>query len=137
MNDAWNMFRPVSSLNRRHGRRSGAHSATPLLVETPLIDMVELPEGVCLYCNIPGTSPDGISLTVEGEFLYLRAEAGYEPIRGKIHALEFSDTFYEGRILLPPVDASRIEASLANGLLRVFMPFQARKKAVRIPVAAG
>lgn len=118
MNDSWNIL-------------------TPLLSMPPLIDMMEMPEGVRLYCNLPGITADEVSLTVEGEFLYVRAEARFPPIRGKIHALEFSDTLYEGRILLPAGDIGRMEASLSNGVLRIFIPFPSRKEAIRIPVTAG
>lgn len=106
----------------------------PLLTSIPLMDLVELPDGICLYCNLPGTTPDDVSVTVDGEFLHVRAESFPPPIRGKIHALEFSDIVYEGKVRLPAVDAGGLEASLANGLLRVFMPFPPKTPGVRIPV---
>ena len=106
----------------------------PLLTMPPLMDMVELPEGICVYCNLPGVAPGDISLTIDGKFLHIRAESRLPSIRGKIHALEFSDITYEGKVVLPAVDTERIEASCSNGLLRVMMPFPAEIKPVRIPV---
>lgn len=109
----------------------------PLLILSPLMDMVELPEGVCVYCNLPGVAPGDISLTVDGKFLHIRAESRLPSIRGKIHALEFNDVAYEGKLVLPAVDTERIEASCSNGLLRVMMPFPAETQPTRIPVTTG
>lgn len=136
MNDAW-----YSSLSQGAAARiphgGPSRRGVPPLTVIPLIDMVELPDGICLYCNLPGAAPGDVSLTVEGEFLFLRAEARYEPVQGKVHALEFWDTVYEGKLLLPEVDAARAEASISNGVLRIFMPFAPRSEPVRIPVTAG
>ncbi|MCC8195053.1 MAG: Hsp20/alpha crystallin family protein [Deltaproteobacteria bacterium] len=111
-----------------------AENDKPLLTVSPLIDLVELPEGICLYCNLPGVLPENTDVTVEGNFLYIRAASRLEPIRGKVHALEFSDIFYEGKVLLPAVDTTRVEATLSNGLLRIMMPFARETRPVRIPV---
>lgn len=140
MNDAWHSFSPAGladPASRRHGGNEKTGRGVPPLTVIPLIDMVELPDGVCIYCNLPGAAPADVSLTVEGEFLFLRAEARYKPVPGKIHALEFCDTSYAGRILLPKVDVDRAEASLSNGVLRIFMPFPPKTEPLRIPVAAG
>ena len=109
----------------------------PLLTTAPLADMVELPEGVCLYCNLPGMNPDDISVIVDGNFLCIRAESRLPPLKGKVHALEFCDILYEAKYVLPAVDKDRIEASLVDGVLRVFMPFPSETKPFRIPVREG
>lgn len=140
MDDAWHSFSPAGPANsafRQHGGDEKSGRAVPPLTVIPLIDMVELPDGACLYCNLPGAAPADVSLTAEGQFLFLRAEARYEPVPGKIHALEFCDTSYVGRILLPRVDVDRAEASVCNGILRIFMPFPPKMEPARIPVAAG
>ncbi|SBW02735.1 hypothetical protein KL86DPRO_20023 [uncultured delta proteobacterium] len=125
---------PHARDNREKENREAAGQGESLLTLSPLTDMVELPEGVCVYCNLPGVAPGDISLTIDAKFLHIRAESRLPAIRGKIHALEFSDITYEGKVILPAVDAERIEASCSNGLLRVMMPFPAEIKPVRIPV---
>lgn len=138
MSDKW---LPVSLASQpRDGRdretRNPAASAAPLPTASPLMDMVELAEGVCVYCDLPGATPGGISLTIDGNLLHIRAESRLSPLRGKVHAFEFSDIAYEGKIVLPVIDVDRTEASFSNGLLRVMMPFPAASGPVRIPVAA-
>lgn len=108
-----------------------------LLTATPLIDIVELEDGRCLYCNLPGVAPGEVEVTVDKEHLHIRAAARLTPFKGKIHALEFNDILYEGKVRIPAVDSSRVEASLVNGLLRVFIPFPSLSTPVRIPVLAG
>ena len=137
MTESWDGISLVLSNGKPRSRNAGtgpAERGDPLLTIAPLMDLVELPDGICLYCNLPGASLGDIAVTVDGEFLHVRAETFLPPIRGKIHALEFSDILYEGKIRLPAVDAKRLEASLANGLLRVFMPFPPKTPPVRIPV---
>lgn len=124
----------LSPGGQEHENRGAADHGNPLLTIPPLIDMVELPEGVCVYCNLPGVAPGDIFLTVDGKFLHIRAESRLPAIRGKVHALEFSDIAYEGKIVLPVVDTERIEASCSDGLLRVMMYFPTETKPVRIPV---
>lgn len=125
---------PHTGDGREQENRETADQGDPLLTISPLTDMVELAEGVCVYCNLPGVAPGDITLTIDSKFLYIRAESRLPAIRGKIHALEFSDIAYEGKVVLPAVDTERIEASCSNGLLRVMMPFPAAIKPVRIPV---
>lgn len=119
-------------------RRAYANTAEGnriLLTTAPLMDLVELEDGCCLYCDLPGVGSDEVELTVDKESLHIRAAARLTPPRGKIHALEFNDIVYEGEVRIPAVDPSRVEASLVNGLLRVFMPFPAPSTPVRIAVA--
>ncbi len=117
--------------------QSPADNDKPVLTATPLMDLVEQDDGLRLYCTLPGVAPGGAAVTMDGEFLSVRAESRLAPIRGKVHALEFCDIVYEGKIRLPTVDISRIEASIANGLLCVFLPFPPKKPPLRIPVSAG
>ena len=106
------------------------------LAVTPLVDIVETTEGLCLFCNLPGVAPSDLTLTKEGEGLHIKGFAGIAPIPGKIHVLEFSDVLYETRVRISAqIDASHIKASYANGLLRVLLPHPAPTAPVQIPVS--
>ena len=126
----------LSVRDRVFGKETGKENARVLTV-APLIDMVELSDGVHLYCNLPNATPEAVAVTLEGKRLHIRAISRLLPIQGKIHALEFCDIVYEGTVLLPSVDTTRIEAFLSNGLLRITMPFAPEAHLVRIPVTAG
>ena len=109
-----------------------------MLTATPLMDVVEQEGGYCLYCNVPGADCDSVDLSVDKGVLHLRAEALLEALPGKIHDLEICDIVYEVRLRLTAfVDAARVEAFLANGVLRIFLPFPRKCAPVQIPVYAG
>lgn len=119
--------------NRRRKDR-----ASSMLTATPLMDLVELDDGYCLFCNVPGAEQDRVDVSVHKGILHLRAEAVFEPVPGKVHALEVCDIVYEARFqLTDAVDPARVEAGLADGVLRISLPFRGKKEPVRIPVLKG
>lgn len=107
-----------------------------VLAVMPLLDVVELDGGLCLYCNMPGVAGEDVVLEFDQGVLSLKAEARLAPLPGKVHALEFSDIVYEAKVRIPAmVDMNRIEAVLADGSLRVYLPFPGKGAPVRIPVS--
>lgn len=135
MSDIWYSVSqpPHTRPCRRHESREATERGA-LLIVSPLMDMVELPEGLCVYCDLPGAAPGEIALTVTGRSLHVRAESRLPPIRGKVRALEFNDIVYEGTIELPFVATERVEAFCSDGLLRVTIYFPPVAEPVRIPV---
>ena len=137
MTEPWDSFSIALVHERDQSETVGygpAERGEPLLTISPLTDIVELSEGFCLYCNLPGVAPENVMAIMDGEFLHIRAESLLPPIKGKVHALEFSDILYEGKIRLPSFDTEKLDASFVNGLLRIFMPFPPQSPPVRIPV---
>ncbi len=107
------------------------------IVVRPLLDVVESAEGLFVYCNLPGVAHADLELTVDKNELFVRGPTSFSCLPGKVHALEYGDVLYETRLALPlAVDAARIEASMRDGVLTVFLPFP-RKSAQRIPVIKG
>ncbi len=107
------------------------------VIVRPLTDLVENGEGLFVYCNLPGVSHEDLELSVDKGSLLLRGRTRFSCLPGKVQALEFGDVVYETRLSLPlAVDAPRIEASLRDGVLTVFLPFP-RKGAQRIIVTRG
>lgn len=104
---------------------------------TPRMDLMETSGGYCLYCSLAGVRRGDIYLGLENGALFINAEARLAKLPGKIHALEFADAVFKGSVALPPnVDTARITASFANGLLKVALPYVAKKNE-RIVVKAG
>lgn len=117
-------------------RRQDRTSAMP--TSAPLTDIVESTDGFCLYCNVPGAGHEDVSVSVHKGVLHLRAEAALEPVAGKVHALEVCDVVYEAHFqLTAAIDTDSVEAGLASGVLRVFLPFARKKAPVNIPVRKG
>lgn len=94
----------------------------------PPMDILESAEGYCVYCSLAGVGRDDISLGLEDGMLVVNAKARLAKLPGKIHALEFVDAVFKGKVELPRnVDTSAISAMFSNGLLKVLLPYMARK----------
>lgn len=94
----------------------------------PNVDILEDAGGYCIYCNLAGVRRDDITLNLEDGSLIVSAEARLSKLPGKIHALEFADAVFTGKVELPGnVDAASISASFSNGLLRVRLPYLAQR----------
>lgn len=103
----------------------------------PQMDLLEVADGYCVYCSLAGVRRDDIALGLEDGSLTVSAEARLSKLPGKIHALEFADAVFKGKIELPHnVDTSSISASFFNGLLKVHLPHLAQKNE-RIVIKAG
>lgn len=118
--------------------RRGRDRVSSLPTSTPLTDIVERSDGLHIYCNIPGAKHKDVDVSVHKGVLRLRAEATLESVAGRVHALEVCDVVYEAHFQLSAaVDAKTVEARLADGVLRVFLPFAKKTEPVRIPVRKG
>ncbi len=118
----------------------------------PQADLVEREDGFHLFLDMPGVAHDDLVLDVEGDELTVRgvtrfgdcrdmgkdegrngerdgaadgpAPCGCVPAGGpRVHAMEFGDVEYHAVFTLSDmVDAARISAHLANGVLTIRMP---------------
>lgn len=94
----------------------------------PAFDVVRGPEGFTLLADVPGCKPGDIELTAEGGVLTI---VGHVAPRGgdaetagaSVLRREYAVGDYRVALGLPSeVDASRITASLTDGVLRVSLP---------------
>ena len=108
------------------------------IIVQPLMDLVESPDGLVVYCNVPGVTRNGLELTVDKDALHLLGRTEFAALPGRVHALEFGDVIYEAHLTLPlTVDETTIDASLRDGVLTVFLPFPRHRAPRRIPVTKG
>lgn len=112
-----------------------------LTAATPALDydIVRSDEGVELYIDIPGVDPAAVDLTVDGRSLHLRAERRFEVPEGSTlvsrrrNRTEMAKTFHLGDNL----DADRLEADYAFGVLKVTVPVAESAKPRKVEVATG
>ncbi len=106
---------------------------------TPRVDVREDDTGITLLADLPGVARDQLDLQVEGDTLHIEgsvdatAPGGLEPIYAEVRLPRYRRSFTLSREL----DASRIEAQLKDGVLRLRIPKQAHAQPRRIPVNAG
>jgi len=108
-------------------------------VVAPAVDIVETAAGVVIHADMPGVDQSGVELTVDRGVLTIRgqtkqsAPAGYSPVYQ-----EYSPAAYERRFTLSDaVDGARVNASIANGVLRVEVAKAERAVPRKIAVTAG
>ncbi len=116
-------------------------TATPTREEPallPPVDVIEDTTGITLYADMPGVPKESLTLDVEGDQLSLGGAMalplpqGMEPSHAEVQRSRYRRTF----TLSKELDASRITAELAHGVLRVRIPkaehAQPRKIAVQV-----
>jgi HSP20 family molecular chaperone IbpA len=113
---------------------SGQDRDRPFVV--PPVDVYEDAAGITLLADLPGVSRDRLTVRVDGESLVLEATAstaqpeGMQLIYGEAQFPSYRREFTLSREL----DASRIEASLKDGVLRLAIPKLEEAKPRRIEV---
>jgi len=102
-------------------------------------DVVRTEDGVTLSVDIPGINPDDVDLTVDGRSLRLEAnrntsfpEGARVISRGRRNG-DVSQSFQLGEQL----DAERLTADYANGVLTVTIPVAESAKPRKVEVGVG
>jgi HSP20 family molecular chaperone IbpA len=102
----------------------------------PPVDVFEDESGITLLADLPGVARDRLAVRVDGETLILEAAAvtaqpdNMELVYGEAQVPAYRRQFTLSREL----DASRIEASLKDGVLQLAIPKQEEAKPRRIEV---
>lgn len=92
-------------------------------IVTPQADIYETPEAYVLTLDMPGSSKEGISLTLEKDILQVRAPV--EPLHPESANILYRElrttTYQRGFTLGEGVDRNNVDALFENGVLTVKM----------------
>ena len=114
-----------------------AQDAQPHVV--PPVDVFEDDEAITLLADLPGVARDGLNVRIDGDSLLLEATANtagpqqLELLYGEARVAAYRRQFTLSREL----DASRIDAQLRDGVLRLTIPKAEAAKPRRIEVNVG
>jgi HSP20 family protein len=104
----------------------------------PPVDVIEDTSGITLYADLPGVPKDKLSLRVEGEQLSIEGEIALalpQAMQSQ-HAEVRLQRYRRAFTLSKELDADKVNAEFAQGLLRVRIPkaehAQPRKIAVQV-----
>lgn len=106
---------------------------------TPAVDIIEDKNGVTLLVDLPGVEKEGLDIDVDKNVLTIRGNINLhtdEKLNATymdVHAGTFTRQFTLGSEL----DAGAIDASLKDGVLRLFVPRSDVHKPKKIEVKAG
>jgi HSP20 family protein len=104
----------------------------------PPVDVIEDVNGITLYADLPGVPKDKLNLRVEGEQLSIEGEIALSLPQGvqSQHAEVRLQRYRRAFTLSKELDADKVDAEFAQGLLRVRIPkaahAQPRKIAVQV-----
>jgi HSP20 family protein len=122
---------PAPTRNEPQGR------GQPFVV--PPVDVFENESGITLLADLPGVSRERLGVRVDGENLLIEATA--ETPQPKEMQLVYGEAQYASYrrqfTLSRELDASRIEASLKDGVLKLSIPKLDEAKPRRVEVRVG
>jgi HSP20 family molecular chaperone IbpA len=105
----------------------------------PAVDVFEDEAGLTLLADLPGVSRDRLAIRVDGDSLILEAAAS--TVHPEYMELVYGESQYPSYrrqfTLSRELDASRIEASLKDGVLKLGIPKFEEAKPRRIEVRVG
>ncbi len=119
-----------------------AQNATPVL---PAVDIFEDDAGVTIMADLPGVSRERLGVRIDGDNLVIEGsaeagETGDVASAGDMEMIygEVLNPFYRRSFTLSrDLDASRIEANLNHGVLKLVIPKAEAAKPRRIDVQVG
>jgi HSP20 family protein len=103
----------------------------------PKIDVVETDKTIEITAELPGLKEDDVEVSLVDNVLTVRGEKQAEQERDEqnYHVTErVYGSFYRAIELPAGIDPSRIEASTANGVLKITIPKPARSETQKIAV---
>lgn len=121
------------------GGREAAPGTAPAPCLVPPVDIFEDEQGITLLADLPGVSRERLGVRVDGDSLVIEGTAevagprDLELVYGEAQVPAYRREFTLSREL----DASRIEAQLKDGVLRVAIPKAEEAKPRRIEVRVG
>lgn len=106
---------------------------------TPAVDVFENRHEITLYADLPGVPREKLNVQVQDGSLYIEGEAVVPmPDALRVHHTEIrAPRFARAFTLSPDFDASRIDAQLRDGVLKLTIPRRDEARPRRIAVTAG
>ena len=103
------------------------------------VNLYDTAEGYWLELPLPGVQPDGVDLSVQQNLLTLKVRRDWAPPEGaQVVWQGFGAGQWQQTVALPgEVDAERVEARLADGVLRLHLPKAQHLRPRQITVQAG
>ena len=103
----------------------------------PACDVFEDKDAVKIVAEVPGVTPEDVKISLENNVLTIRGEKKQqaEESNERVHRYERTYGVFERAFSLPTsVDAERIAATCAHGILTVTIPKAERARPREIPV---
>jgi HSP20 family protein len=105
----------------------------------PRADIYEMDDRIVVVADVPGAKEDSIEITVEKNILTINAYV--DPVVPEGYSLAFAEyevgDYSRSFRLSNEIDRSRIEATVKDGVLRLYLPKAAEAMTRKVNVKAG
>jgi HSP20 family protein len=142
--ERWNPFDELEQVTERMRRMLdqtfGGRSEWPSLVQgaagwSPLVDVEERDDAYVLEAELPGVKQEDVDIELIGNELSISGELAEKERSGVVRRRARKTGRFEYRVTLPEqVDAARVDATLADGVLTVRVPKSARAERKKIAI---
>lgn len=131
----------VNRLFRGTFNRGGANEMMPGSW-APSVDIFENKDNIVLEAELPGMSPDDVSISIENNLLTLHGERKFEKKDDgdNFHRVERSYGSFTRSFTLPPtVSSENVDATFDSGILRLTLAKreEAKPRKIEIKATAG
>jgi HSP20 family molecular chaperone IbpA len=118
---------------------SPAEQTRPGLVFTPVVDIFETEQQLTLLADIPGVNAEDVTIDLRDNVLTIMGEVAQRDSSGESALLAEYETgkYYRQFTLSEVIDQSKIDAKIADGVLRLTLPKVEKATPKRIAVTAG
>ena len=116
-----------------------AEQTTPGVVFTPEVDIFETEKAITLLADIPGVKPDKLNIDLRDNVLTITGDVDPAGKAGEEDVIIEYDTgrFYRQFTLSEVIDQNKINATLADGVLRLNLPKVAKAAPRKIAIKTG
>jgi HSP20 family protein len=130
-------FDPFRDLDRFTEQLLGAPAGSARAPRFMPMDLYRSGDHYVLHADLPGIDPGSVDVNVENGVLSIKAERSERTEDGVqwIASERFAGTYLRQLTLGEGIDADRIGATYANGVLTVTLPVAERAKPRRVTVA--
>ncbi len=109
-----------------------------LAVWQPAVDILEEPERIVVYAEMPGVGQNQVEVSMENRVLTLRGTPADTDSREGLLRREFGPRVFERAFTLgDEIDTDAIQATMTNGLLKVVLPKKPELAPRKITVRAA
>ncbi len=129
----------IEETEKREVAETGAERTRDRLAFVPRADVYETDEAIVVVADMPGVDENSVDVTLENEVLTIN---GYvEPEYPEDHSLAFAEyqvgDYVRAFTLADTIDRDGIEATVKDGVLRLYLPKITEARMRKIAITAG